>query len=198
MADVLLRPDTLRPLDFLLYRPTGVFGRTIKWHTGHNISHVEVFLGRTALGGIPACVSGTSLLAELDAMNHGPTFYSTASRDGKGVDIYPVRVDASLAYVMRPRVAPQLAQVQDAVRCALSMRGTPYGWLDLLDFFGFGINGKGIVCSPYATIVGRAAGYPFFNGTQARLVAPFQFRTSELLEQTFTDHKDDALDSAAA
>lgn len=176
-----------RPLDIMLYRPNGIFGRLIKFHTGYDLSHVEVFLGRDALGWSP------KLLLELDAANGGTTSYSTASRDGKGVNFYPARL-AELAYVLRPVTTLPL-NVRAAIATAISMRGTPYGWLDLADFFGFRLNAKGVVCSPYATVIARAAGIPLFNGVQPRQVAPFMFRTESALRTVWTDGRDAAFDA---
>lgn len=101
---------------------------------------------------------------------------STASRNGIGVGIYPTRTEG-LKYVLRPstfNVASALAYVD-------VMKGTPYGWLDLLNFMGWHVDRGGIVCSPYATEVLRAGGVPVFGHEPALSIAPFQFLTSELL-----------------
>lgn len=181
----------LQPFDVLLYRPTGIFGRLIKFHTGYNISHVEVFVGRK-----PIAALDPRILDTLDATAGGPRVYSTASRDGKGVDFYPLRLDGSLAYVLRPKAPIPTGLQMLATAFAQSMRGTPYGWIDLIDFCGYPVNGRGIVCSPYATVVLRQAGIDIFNGVQPRLVAPYLFRTSERLTTIYTDGKDAALDAA--
>lgn len=139
-------PDKLylRPGDIMLYRPKGVFGRLIQVKTWHRISHVEIYAGG---------------------------LQSYASRDGVGVDIYPVRV-TELAYVLRPTAALDLEKMR---AFAVSMKGTPYGWLDLLDFAGFNVDRKGIVCSAYATELLRAGGWHVFPTDKSNLVSPFQF-----------------------
>lgn len=184
-------PAGLRPLDVMLYRPSSLFGRFIRFHTGQNISHVEVYLGADAIRQV-----SPALLEQLDTTHDPLARYSTASRDGLGVNFYPTRT-SELAYVLRPLTAGPL-RVAAAVQKAIDLRGTPYGWIDLLDFFGYPINGKGIVCSPYAAIVLRAAGLPVFNTVQARTIAPYLFRTCELLYTVYTDGQDTALDAQPA
>lgn len=152
-------PDDLRPGDVMLYKPSGLYGWIIKVKTWHSISHVEVYHG----GGI-----------------------SAASRDGKGVNFYPVRLDG-LAYVLRPTIPFDKAKADAFVS---SMLGTPYGWLDLLDFVGISVDKKGIVCSPFATLDLRAAGIPVFNDEPANLIAPFEFLDSEHLQEIYVaDHR---------
>lgn len=142
--------------DVLLYRPSGLFGRFIQFHTGHRISHVEVYLG-----------DGTS----------------SASRDGQGVNLYPVRLEG-LAYILRPKYEFDSAKARAFTE---AHKGTPYGWFDLLNFFGYRVNAKGIVCSPWATLLIRDQGAPIFNDENPLLVAPFEFRTSELLSVSYSD-----------
>jgi hypothetical protein len=134
----------LKAGDIMLYRPKGLFGQLIRLKTWHSISHVEIYDGG---------------------------LYSLASRDGLGVDRYPVRLE-QLAYVLRAHVRLNL----DAGRQYFdSMQGTPYGWLDLLNFFGFPVRAPGIVCSPFAAGFLRAAGWNVFPLDPVELVAPFQF-----------------------
>ncbi len=64
----------LQPGDCLLYRPKGVFGFFIRVKTWHHIAHCEMYVGKGK---------------------------AAASREGKGVAIYPLRV-SELAYVLRP------------------------------------------------------------------------------------------------
>jgi len=99
---------------------------------------------------------------------------STAARDKIGVGLYPVR-ESELAYVWRPHVAFNAPRALDY---ATKHKGEPYGWLDLLAFIGLKTDGKGIVCSPYATDVHRAGGVDPFNGEASRDIAPFQWLTS--------------------
>jgi uncharacterized protein YycO len=134
----------LQPGDVMLYRPSGVFGWAIRFHTGQPISHVEVYLGNK---------------------------HSVASRDGKGVAVYDVRMDR-LAYVLRPTRA---IDVLAGWRWCIRELGQPYGWLDLAQFFGFNVNAKGIVCSPFATKFLRACGLPVFGDVQAEKITPCDF-----------------------
>lgn len=181
----------LRPWDTLLYRPSSIFGQLIRIKTGQKISHVEVFIGRDLLA-----LYAPATLAALDARHGQGTQYAAASRDRLGVDFYPVRMDKHTAYQLRPTLEPSVADARAAMAHASALRGTPYGWLDLADFFGTGINGPGVVCSPFAASLLRARALPVFRSIQARLVTPAMFRSSELLEWVWHDGKDAALDAA--
>lgn len=136
--------DILKPGDCLLYKPKGAFGKLIALKTWHSISHVEVYNGNSQ---------------------------SWASRDGKGVNLYPLR-ETELAYVLRPTVALNLLGGR---QYATSMIGTPYGWLDLLAFINVSKDSKGIVCSPFATAFYRACGWSIFPTDPVNKVAPFMF-----------------------
>jgi len=114
------------------------------------------------------------------AMGNG---LSTASRDKQGVNYYPTRT-SDLAYVLRPAVAFDLEAAQ---RYVSTMIGMPYGWWDLANFVGIPVDSKGIVCSPYATLVLRAGTVPIFAREAANLIAPFQFLDSELLIDVTAD-----------
>ena len=143
----------LKPGDILLYRGTGFYSKLIFLKTWHAISHVEVFLGNV----------------------NEKRNMSTASRDGQGVAIYPLREDIS--YVLRPTLP---FNTDAAIEFALKSTGTPYGWLDLIQFCGIDIDANGIVCSPYATYVQRIAGIPVFRNEKAEKIAPSNFLLSEL------------------
>lgn len=134
----------LKPGDTLLYRPAGKFGLLIAVKTWHRISHVEVYDGNLK---------------------------SLASRDGLGVDRYPLRL-SELAYVLRPQVKLDL---EAGRKYFDSLKGTPYGWLDLANFVGLPVDRGGIVCSPFATGFYRAAGWNIFPTDPVNKVAPFQF-----------------------
>lgn len=96
---------------------------------------------------------------------------SLASRDGLGVDRYSVRL-SELAYVLRPKHPLDIGAGR---RYFYKMKGTSYGWLDLLNFVGLPINAPGIVCSPFAAGFLRACGWPVFPADPIERVAPFQF-----------------------
>lgn len=149
----------LKPGDVLLYKGQGFYSKLIFLKTWHEISHVEVFLGD---------------VAEKRNM-------STASRDGQGVGIYPVREDIS--YVLRPNVP---FNKDAALEFALKATGTPYGWWDLLQFIGLDINTDGIVCSPYATYVERTASVNAFKNEKPEKIAPKDFLLSELYDVIYS------------
>lgn len=138
--------DKLKPGDCLLYHPKGIFGRIIQVKTWHDVSHCEVYAG-----------NGTSY----------------ASRDGIGVDKYPVRL-TELAWVLRPTVPLDLGT---AFAWADSMKGTPYGWLDLLAFVGLPVHFGGIVCSAFVTRLYRMGKWLLFPTDDASAIAPFEFLT---------------------
>lgn len=102
---------------------------------------------------------------------------SVASRDGQGVGRYPHR-SKDLAHILRP-IRP--VDLDAALRWFQTVKGQPYGWVDLLAFIGLKADGRGMVCSPFATDFLRAGGLPIFNGEEPRKIAPFQFLLSELL-----------------
>lgn len=154
--------DQLKPGDVLLYSPKGIFGWIIRVKTWHKVAHCEVYVG------------------------HGE---SVASRDGIGVGRYPLRT-AQLTAVCRMK--------PDAIRDAAGtilpfnlfkalvwferMKGTSYGWGDLLNFAGFNVDAWGIVCSPFCAKFLRAGGLDPFNGEPAQKIAPFQFELSNCFE----------------
>lgn len=99
---------------------------------------------------------------------------SVASRDGVGVGLYAFRV-SGLAYVLRP--IPKL-DLKAADVWFETVKGQPYGWIDLANFLGWGTDGKGMVCSPFATDYYRAAGVDPFNCEPSIKIAPFEFLLS--------------------
>lgn len=100
--------------------------------------------------------------------------FSLASRDGIGVGKFPFRVK-DLAYVLRPIPVIDLAA---ADRWFATVEGQPYGWIDLFNFLGWGRDGRGMVCSPFATDYYRAAGLDPFNAEPSIKIAPFEFLLS--------------------
>lgn len=142
---------TLQAGDVLLYRGSGLFGWLIRLKTWHDVGHVEVYVGHRQ---------------------------SVASRDGKGVDLYPLRT-AGLITVCRPKLP---VDVLAGLTWFHGMRGTPYGWLDLANFLGLTVDKRGIVCSPFATLFCRAEGLDPFNGEPANDIAPFEFALSPVFQ----------------
>ena len=99
---------------------------------------------------------------------------SVASRDHQGTGKYPLRL-SELMYVCRPKRHFDCAK---ALAWFEAQPHQPYGWFDLLSFTGWNVDGKGIVCSPFATTFIRAGGLDPFNGEPAIKIAPFQFALS--------------------
>jgi hypothetical protein len=91
-----------------------------------------------------------------------------ASRNGVGVNVYPFRAEG-LRYVLRPR---RPFHLQPAIEYANFMRGTRYGFFELLAFYLFPnwiirllekcFGGRGIVCSPYANYIETHGGVECF------------------------------------
>lgn len=132
-----LSPFTERllvPGDCILYRPTDVFDWAVALKTWTRVSHVEVFIG-----------------------DHT----SVASRNGKGVDMYPVRLQ-DVACVRRPGPGFDLEKAMrwfDA--CA---QGQKYGWRTLLSFICLNsspVEGH-MICSEFAAEFYKAGGHPLF------------------------------------
>lgn len=105
---------------------------------------------------------------------------SWASRDGVGVGQYPLRLK-DLYKVLRPTQPLDLGAM---AKLAAELDGTPYGWKDLLAFTGLKHNFKGIVCSPYACRLYKVGGLSLFGAEPCHFIAPFQFETTPLLEDT--------------
>jgi uncharacterized protein YycO len=106
---------------------------------------------------------------------------SWASRDGQGVNSYPWR-NTELAYVLRPT---QTLYLTNADAWATLQIGTPYGWLELLEFINITHRGKGMFCSEFACYYYRAAGWPMFPLDLPSQIAPFQF--TSLIGAGFTN-----------
>lgn len=154
---LLAREDHVRliqPGDVLLYRPSDLYGRIIAYKTWHSVAHVEVSVG---LG----C--------------------AVAARPKTGVDRYPLRLDATLSAVLRP---VQPFDLSAALRWfEREARGLPYGWLDLLAFLGWRVDGPGMICSSFATGFLRAGGLRVFNVEPITVIAPCDFLQTELLTE---------------
>lgn len=136
--------------DVLLYAPKGIFGRIIALKTWHPIAHVEV---------------------AIDELK------SVASRDGRGVSVYPFRA-SELSYVLRPRVP--FSETRALAWFFKEANGKPYGWSDLANFIGLPVNKGGMFCSEFVTLYLRAGGVHVFEDEPAEKIAPFEFLVSEL------------------
>lgn len=106
---------------------------------------------------------------------------SWASRDGQGVDWYPTRT-SQLTAVLRPTAKLDLDK---ANRWAVSKMGTPYGWLELLNFVGVPVHRGGMFCSQFLVEYYRAGGWEIFPYEESNQVAPFEFL--DLVGEGFTE-----------
>ena len=140
--------DQLLPGDCLLYRPSSVFGWAIAAFTLSKVSHVEIYKG----GGI-----------------------SWASRDGVGVDEYPLRTE-QLSHVLRSKKPLNMGAMAKAFD---HLRGDAYddGTIAYHATFGmFESNVGQEVCSEFATIMFRVGGLKaLFGAKMPSEVAPNEF-----------------------
>ena len=147
--------EAMLPGDCLVYRPTSLMGWIIAVKTWTRAAHVEGFLGRG---------------------------WSVASRDGKGVNLYPVRLDG-LCRVLRPK---RPFDMPAAMRWFHSTaKGQKYDWLGLLCFtlaVRHGAKDR-MFCSEFMTRWYRNGGfYPVAPWVDADHVAPAQlFQSPEFL-----------------
>lgn len=141
------------PGDVLLYSRNGFFSRLIRIKTWSRISHCE--------GAISP-------------------WRTVASRDGQGVNEYPISLDG-LAYVLRPA---RRLDLQAAMAWFQTVQGQGYDWLGLLAFFAAKWQGKEngkMFCSEFLVRWLRAGGLePFTPITDADAVAPGEFLKSPL------------------
>jgi hypothetical protein len=148
----------LQPGDHLLYKPLRFWswGTVIALKTWQAVCHCECFIGQA------------------DTVNiYG---YTVASRDGIGVNRYPLRTKG-LKYILRPTAPFDLAA---ALRYADAVKGQQYDWEGLMRFVAWGEiassdNDKQF-CSEFLTRLDRAAGFlPFGRYIDADAVAPASF-----------------------
>jgi hypothetical protein len=141
---------SLLPGDILLYRPASAFGWLIAFKTWNRISHVETYVGDGK---------------------------SAASRDGKGVNVYPLRT-AQLQMVRRPKIPFNIRRAMAWQSC---VNGQGYDWKGLLVFALAVQEGSRdrMFCSEHATRFARRGGItPFAPAYDADRVAPATFLTS--------------------
>lgn len=156
-------PSILQVGDCLLYRPSSVFGWLIAVKTFTRISHVEVYVG----GG-----------------------KSFTSRDGKGVDIYPLRTDG-LAAVRRP-VSP-LPNLDKALAWTQLVRGQAYDFKDLWTFLLMGKPSGDplkMICSESVACWYKEVGYEAVNlDVNSEAIAPADFYKTGALRTIWKDGK---------
>lgn len=140
---------TLQIGDAILYRPTSLFGHFVRWKTWSPFSHIEIYIGNSL------CV---------------------ASRDGKGVNIYPLRRDG-MRCVLRPK---GIINILDGFKWFNRVKGQKYDYWGLLRFFTFGTQSiDKQFCSEFATRFYRHSGFePFRKEYDADFVAPGTYYTS--------------------
>lgn len=148
--------DELHVGDCLLYRPASFFGWLIAIKTWTMISHVEVYVG----GG-----------------------KSFASRDGKGVQVYPLRL-SKLAVVRRP--FGYLPKLGAALMWSKGVCGQAYDFRDLFTFLCLGRpsgDENKMICSEAATWFYREAGLDVVNvDVEAEAIAPSDlYKTGSLV-----------------
>lgn len=154
-------PELLAGDALIYFNRHSVFNWLIAFRTWNFDAHVEVYVG----GGI-----------------------SYASRDGLGVNNYPIRLEG-LTLVRRP--LPEYGKLDwEAGKAWFStVRGQGYGWIDLAAFifpWWKRKNKKGMVCSPFATRLYRKLGFrPFNPEYDADRIAPAQFDQSPSFETIY-------------
>ncbi|HTB86013.1 MAG TPA: hypothetical protein VK742_20375 [Candidatus Sulfotelmatobacter sp.] len=126
----------LLPGDILLYGGNDLVSRLIQFRTWSDVSHIEIYVG----GG-----------------------RSVASRNGIGVNEYPLRI-AGLRRAYRPKTDFWLdANFDKAMAWFQTVKGTPYGWADLARFYLIDIPTRGLICSEFGDLFFRNGGLPLFN-----------------------------------
>lgn len=147
-------PVPILPGDVLLYRGTGFWAWAIRVKTWGEASHCEL-------------------------ANSGASAF--ASRDGKGVNTYPIDLAPRRLYaILRPLLPLDMAAVRAFHDGCL---GQAYDWWGLFRFFTWGTQSLDKqFCSEYVMRLLRAGGCePFTPHVDADLVAPGQFVMSPAL-----------------
>jgi hypothetical protein len=145
----------LQPGDHLLYAPNSLVGWLIAIKCASWVCHIEVYLGDCLAGG---------------------------SRDGIGVDTYPMRFH-ELAYILRPIEPLDFAA---AFAWHESVRGEDYEYAALLNFYLIPVkdSSHAMVCSEYVTLFDRAGGLePFASDFSATKVHPAHFLASPVFSK---------------
>jgi hypothetical protein len=153
-------PAMLQPGDAILYFRHDFFDWIIALKTWTKVAHVEIYRGEQT---------------------------SYASRNGIGVNAYPLRLDG-VAAVMRPKQPLDLTAAGHWFEA--HARGQPYDWMALLCFTLARRRGEKskMFCSEFATRFYRAAGLAPFNPRwPADRVPPSFFLVSPAFEVIWTD-----------
>ncbi len=114
---------------------------------------------------------------------------SVASRNGLGVNLYPLR-KGQLVHVLRPHYKPDLDLGMKWFREVA--QGQPYDWRGLLNFGAYGLTGKdiksrGMFCSEFADRFDRKCKlYSFAVHFDANCVAPADYLMSAAFRLTWS------------
>lgn len=153
--------DIIKPGDVLLYQGTGLFGLIIQLKTWSKIGHCEVYVGDG---------------------------YSIASRDGKGVATYPLRIN-NLIRILRPNRPFKLAL---AIAWYLTeAQGQKYDWLGLLRFtwgtdYCKGNTNNKQFCSEFLCRFFRSGGVDICNSCDADQIPPCFFDLSPVFDRIWS------------
>lgn len=151
--DSIAHLPALNPGDCLLYSGTSFWSWVIRIKTWSKISHVEVYDGSDR---------------------------SLASRDGRGVDRYPVRWK-NLVAILRPKGIEQQGMDMGKQWFETKARGQAYDWIGLLCFSLAVSQGSRYkqFCSEFANRFYKHAGFTAFHPDwPSDKIAPGQFLTS--------------------
>lgn len=151
----------LKPGDILLYKGTGAYGLLIQLKCWSAIGHCESYIGDG---------------------------FSVASRNGIGVNIYPLK-EKDLIRVIRPNREFNLGA---AIKWfLLEAKGQKYDWLGLLRFtwgsdYCKGDKNNKMFCSEFLTRYYRAGGLDPFPNADADSVPPNWFDVSPLFDRIWS------------
>lgn len=146
-------PVELKAGDTLLYFDGSFVDRVIAIKTWSDVGHVEIYAGNG---------------------------HSYASRNGIGVNVYPLRLDG-LRYVLRPNRVFRFEL--GSIWFEKDAKGQPYNFRDLLQFCLIRTKGKGMICSQFGAEFYKACLYPVFNPMcPSGTIAPAQFLQTPALD----------------
>lgn len=155
---MIIKSIELKPGDCLLYAPLGFFGKIISLKTWHEVGHCECYVGNEQ---------------------------SVASRDGKGVNLYPFR-DTELIWILRPPI--NSFNLKLAYDWFETVKGQKYDWYGLLRFAwkaehkNIGNNNK-MFCSEFLARFYNRGGWDLFYGEDCDAVPPCLFLRAGFTER---------------
>jgi hypothetical protein len=105
---------------------------------------------------------------------------SWASRNGLGVNQYAYRRNG-LSHILRPTIPFDAIKAHKFFE---TVKGTPYGWLDLFRFFSLNLQSKGLICSQFGDLLlGAGSVIAFSRDYAAGAVSPRDFLVSPALKR---------------